>query len=84
MASQHWLTTAPNPRSAATGYNAGQNGWALHLVESDATEFSALGKGPKAVRSLCGLRPRHGWSLDMFIDAKCERCVAALKKRSKS
>lgn len=29
-----WITTAPNPRTRATGYDAGQRGWKLHAVEA--------------------------------------------------
>lgn len=69
---KHWLTTAPNPRTPATGHDAGQRGWRLHAVEApaDAT-FPEIGHR----RALCGLRPRHGWGLDMFIEKRCERCA---------
>ena len=63
-----WLTTQPNPRSPATGYDAGQRGWKLHLVDVE---------GEHTPSAVCGLRPRHGWGLDMFINDKCERCVKA-------
>lgn len=68
----HWLTTAPNPRSPATGTDAGQRGWRLHAVEGPegATLKELRFKG-----ALCGLRPRHGWGLDMFIEDKCARCA---------
>lgn len=69
----HWLTTAPNPRSPATGYDAGQRGWRLHAVEAPEKASFA---DTRAVRALCGLLPRHGWGLDLFIgdDARCQRC----------
>jgi hypothetical protein len=68
-----WFTTAPNPRSRSTGYDAGQRGWRLHAVMAgDHQKFSELRYG---YPGLCGVRPRHGWSLDLFIDAKCVRCV---------
>lgn len=72
-----WLTSAANPRAPATGFDAGQRGWKLHAVNGEASESFA------AVRSrvaACGLRPRHGWSLDLFIEDKCERCLKALRK----
>lgn len=73
----HWLTTAPNPRSRATGYDAGQRGWRLHAVEApDNFRFSELNVNvPSAV---CGVRPSHGWGLDMFIDRRCTRCERKL------
>jgi hypothetical protein len=71
-----WLTTAPNPRVPATGPDAGQRGWKLHAVKAKASDkFFALGRRPAA----CGVRPAHGWDLDLFIDDKCARCERALK-----
>lgn len=67
-----WLTTAPNPRTPATGVNAGQRGWRLHAVATKSEKFSEIG----GERALCGIRPAHGWSLDMFIEDKCERCLS--------
>lgn len=70
-----WLTTAPNPRSRATGFDAGQRGWKLHAMPPGGGDtFKALGR--KA--ALCGLRPAHG-SMDMFIEDKCARCLRALE-----
>lgn len=69
-----WLTTAPNPRSPATGHDAGQRGWKLHAVRAtDAESTSDLRRRP----SLCGMIPRHGWGLDAFIEDRCKRCAAA-------
>jgi hypothetical protein len=70
-----WLTTAPNPRSPATGVDAGQRGWKLHAVDTPLNSFREIGK----MQALCGCRPAHGWSLDMFIEDKCERCLAKVK-----
>ena len=70
-----WLSTAPNPRSPATGGDAGQRGWRLHAVNADDDD-TFLGIGPR--KAMCGLRPAYGWSLDMFIEDKCGRCKAAL------
>jgi hypothetical protein len=72
-----WLTTNPNPRSPATGVDAGQRGWRLHAIEaSPETTFSEVRILPAA----CGLRPRHGWGLDMFIEDRCKRCERAIAK----
>jgi len=73
---KHWLTTAPNPRSPATGHDGGQRGWRLHAVEAAAdAKFSEITRQP----ALCGLVPRHGWSLDMFIETRCKRCQRLIK-----
>ena len=70
-----WLTTAPNPRSSAMEYDAGQRGWRLHAVNADDSEtFLSIGSRAAA----CGLRPAHGWSRDMFIEDKCQRCMAKM------
>ena len=73
----HWLTTSPNPRSRATGYDAGQRGWRLHLVDVDGRKNS---KGVDNAPALCGLRPAHGWGVDLFIDRPCARCLAKMEK----
>jgi hypothetical protein len=65
------LTTQPNPQTPATGHDAGQRGWRLHAVKPGAGRYRA---------AACGLRPRHGWSLDLFIDDRCKRGEAALLK----
>lgn len=72
-----WLTTAPNPRTPATGHDAGQRGWKLHAVDTDSDSFKEI----RYARSLCGLQPRHGWSLDMFIEDRCTRCEKKVKER---
>lgn len=69
-----WLTTAPNPRCPATGYDAGQRGWRLHAVETDSNSFKEI----RGVAAICGLVPSHGWGLDMFIEDKCKRCIKKL------
>lgn len=71
-----WLTTAPNPRTPATGHDAGQRGWKLHLVHSDSESF----KNIRFMRAACGMKPSHGWSLDLFIEDKCARCARASEK----
>lgn len=71
----HWLTTTPNPRSSATGVDAGQRGWKLHAIRTEEDSFEAI----KFHVSSCGLRPSHGWSLDLFIEDKCKKCLAKLK-----
>jgi|SRR5581483_419184 len=72
MKSLQWFTTQANPRRPATGYDAGQTGWKLHTFFTDKSQFHEL----KGSTALCGLRPPHGWSLDLFIQDKCLRCMS--------
>lgn len=64
-----WLTTVPN--------RDGQQGWRRHAVEANQTE--TLG-GLRRRRAVCGLVPRNGWGLDLFIEDKCARCEVRLRK----
>jgi len=67
-----WLTTRASGRAHTHSADAGQVGWRLHAVEAEDTDtFSGIGRRV----ALCGLQPRHGWSLDLFIDARCSRCA---------
>ena len=53
-------------------------GWKLHLVEaSPDTPLADL----RYCRPLCGVRPAHGYDLDMFIADECARCTKAYAKR---
>jgi hypothetical protein len=61
-----WLTTAPNP--ILPGY-AEPRGWKCHGV---------LINGDNGTRAACGMRASHGWSVDLFIEKKCARCLVAL------
>jgi len=66
-----WLTTAVAPRSNYV------IGWKTHAVEATSeSKFSEL----NGKRALCGLIPRHGWDMDLFITDKCKRCEEALKR----
>ena len=81
----YWLTTSPNPISPAHTHTAdcGQVGWRLHLGKTEVhikahPLASALPKNWSQVDvspAFCGLRPKHAWSLDMFIDEPCKRCM---------
>lgn len=73
-----WFTTAPHPTRPAHTHSAddGQVGWRLHAVP-----VSDEGVPEKRAKALCGTQPRHGWGMDMFIDAECARCGAAMTKR---
>lgn len=73
-----WFTTSPNPRSAHTGYDAGQRGWRRHAVLlEEGTTSSEL----RLMSSLCGLWARHGWGVDLFIEDECFHCQRAMTKR---
>lgn len=74
MTAWQWLTTAPNPHSRHTGYDAGQRGWRLHCVETIGDSFAKS----RNQRAACGLLPAHGWHLDLFIEDRCERCERKL------
>jgi hypothetical protein len=71
-----WMTTNPNPRSPDTGFDASQRGWRLHLVDLNHADAHIYSKDKNQSPSLCGIRPRHGWGLDLFIDEPCARCSA--------
>jgi hypothetical protein len=67
-----WLTTMPNPRVVSHTADDGQRGWRTHAVEAEGTDSLASLRHKAA---LCGLRPAHGWGLDLFIERKCTRCL---------
>lgn len=72
---RQWLTTAPDPHTRDRSYDAGQKGWRTHAVEAeDSDKFSSISQK----RSACGILPAHGWSLDLFVEKKCARCLRKL------
>jgi hypothetical protein len=73
-----WLTTKPSGRSHTHSADDGVTGWRLHAVE--ATKDALLSE-LKRKSAVCGLRPRTGWGLDLFIDARCTRCEKKLGLR---
>ena len=79
MAEYQWLTTAPNPRVRATGFDAGQRGWKLHAVKATPeTELKAVRFEPAA----CGLTAAHGWDLDLYIDQPCASRASGAETRN--
>ena len=72
-----WLTFAPNPRASQGGYDASRKAWKLHATVAEPTDTFDMLKGQ---RTLCGRVPAHGYDLDLFVEDKCERCVAVMKK----
>lgn len=75
-----WLCTNPSGKSHTHGADDGRTGWKWHAVE--ATEQTTL-QEVKRRRALCGLLPRNGWTLDLFMDTnlKCKRCVERIALR---
>lgn len=69
-----WLTTAADPHYRGTSADCGQRGWRLHAVAAAPSE--TFGEVRDRVAA-CGLKPSHGWGLDMFIDRPCARCLRA-------
>lgn len=57
-----WYATAPSHRAHTHSMDAGQTGWRLHYVDANK-------------KALCGARPAAGWTIDLFIDRECDRCV---------
>lgn len=74
-----WLNTNPSGRSHTHSADDGRTGWRFHAVE--ATDKTTL-KEIERKAALCGLRPRNGWTIDLFMDekARCKRCVRKLEK----
>lgn len=71
-----WLNAETNPRIRATGFNAGRSAWKFHAVLSDPRQkFEEI----KGVHALCGLKPRHGWGMDLFMDIDDEVAGRCLK-----
>jgi hypothetical protein len=81
MPKLQWLTTAPHPNDPLHGEDGGKHGWKLHAVKADDAEtFKGIGRRAAA----CGLRPAHGWGMDLFVPDeptyRCQRCVKRLEK----
>ncbi len=67
-----WLTTEQNPNVKQYGVDQGQRGWRTHAVEATATQTL---ESVRYVKAACGLLPRHGWGMDLFVDRPCARCL---------
>lgn len=64
-----WVTTLPGERS----FSPDPIGWKRHAVPSSISYMVDA-------RAYCGLTPKFGWGVDLFIEDNCERCEAALEK----
>ena len=76
-----WVNCETNPNLPAFGYDAGRTAWKFHAVMANPEQrFVEM----ENKTSACGLRPRYGWTLDLFMDeddavaGKCMRCLKAL------
>jgi len=81
----HFMTTVSSGKSKTHGADDGVTGWKLHLVDlAGAVNATARTKyGPVVtphVRAFCGLYPKLGWGIDLFIEDKCERCIKKAEK----
>ena len=79
-----WATTEPNPRRHRT-FNGddGVTGWKLHFIPE---EQDYIGRKYGKAKALCGLRAKHGWGIDLFVEDECSRCAkayAAIEKARK-
>lgn len=68
------LVTEPSGRAHTHGADDGRVSWRLHIVPVTNTPADRF-----AV-ALCGLQPRHGWGVDLFVDTPCQRCDARAQK----
>ena len=80
-----WLVTSPHPKHSGAGWDSGIRGWKLHAVidpkyDIEPSVWDLKGPMRSKTRALCGLRPRHGWGVDLFIEDECERCAAIVEK----
>lgn len=49
--------------------------WKLHAVRAKATD---TGRDVRFRRAACGLRTARGWTIDLFVEQRCSRCLRAL------
>lgn len=72
-----WLSTVPSGLAHTHSADAGTTGWRLHAIEGNPIENTSF--PVRHSRALCGLRPLHGWCLDLFIEDRCKRCQRVIK-----
>jgi len=59
------------------GIDGGQRGWRTHAVRGNLkTRFSEIRKA----RSACGLQPRHGWGMDLWVERRCVKCERKMSR----
>lgn len=73
-----WLTTRPSGRAHTVECDEGRTGWRLHAVDvARGAKFEDI----RNVRSVCGLKPAHGWDMDLFVETPCKKCERILATR---
>lgn len=81
-----WLNCETDPDKPSTGFDAGRTAWKFHAVEC-ATNASFKELRLRRIGSACGLIPRYGWTLDLFMEendsvaGKCMRCLKAIANK---
>lgn len=86
MSEYKWKTTVSSGRSKTNGADDGNTGWRLHLV--DVTNLVGVDTynrkhgsfTAQKGKSICGISPRYGWGIDLFVDEPCSRCLAIAEK----
>lgn len=73
-----WLVTMASDKAHTHRADDGRIGWKEHAVlATPDTKTSDLARS----RALCGLKPRYGWDVDLYIsDQPCARCLAQAVK----
>lgn len=80
-----WLNCECNPDASMAGFDAGRTAWKFHAVKA-ASNASFKELTLNRIGSACGLWPRYGWTIDLFMDendsvaGKCIKCLKALAK----
>ena len=67
-----WFSTNCRP------HRVDPDGWKLHAVEGDPHDPNLKMKDIKYLRSACGIIPRRGWGMDLYIEKKCVQCLRKL------
>jgi len=77
-----WVSTAVNERYVGKthGADAGRRGWRVHAIAAEPSETLAqIGRR----RALCGLAPRRGWEVDLYVERRCAGCARAADRSRK-
>lgn len=74
-----WLTTTPKPGGSFLLSNTQTTGWKRHALK-DVPESDSF-EDVRHMSSVCGLRARYGWDMDLYIEDKCARCETIVAKQ---
>lgn len=73
-----WLTCTPSGRAHTCEPDDGRTGWRLHaVIAANSETLKQIGHRI----ALCGLMPKNGWDMDLFVEDRCKRCAHALENR---